>query len=141
MDCGRATTIVDKAICASESLRQADAVLSDFYFATLRNIEGARHQLLIASQRLWLAERDRDCRENVESCVTQSIAARQTAIAVCFADGSQTPAARAAAEVTSCPYYLHREMPGDAGDRAWSEGLSVPGGKARRGRAEGGRLL
>ena len=111
IDCSKATGIVDKAICGSETLRQADAGLSDFYFATLRKLEGARHQLLLDSQRLWLAERDRDCREHVESCVAQSIAARQNAIAVCFADGAEAVGSETAASVPSCPYYLHRECP------------------------------
>jgi hypothetical protein len=70
-------------------------------------LEGARHQLLIDSQRQWLSDRDQDCEDDVESCVAQSIAARQSVIAICFADGA---APKAGAE-TSCPYYLHRECP------------------------------
>ena len=45
LDCTKATRAVDKAICGSESLRKADASLSDLYFAMLLKLEGARHQL------------------------------------------------------------------------------------------------
>jgi uncharacterized protein YecT (DUF1311 family) len=114
IDCAKAATVVEKAICGSEALRKADAVLSDLYFSILGKLEGARHQLLIDSQRAWLSDRDQDCADDTDSCVAESIATRQSVIEVCFADGTQAKAA-GAAEI-SCPYYLHRECPTQQAD-------------------------
>jgi uncharacterized protein YecT (DUF1311 family) len=110
IDCAKAASAVEKAICGSESLRKADATLRDLYFAVLRKLEGARHQLLIDSQRQWLSDRDQECGEDTDSCVAQAIATRQSVIEVCFA-GSSEPEAAGAAAAISCPYYLHRECP------------------------------
>jgi uncharacterized protein YecT (DUF1311 family) len=114
IDCARATTAVEKAICGSEALRKADAALSDLYFAVLGKLEGARHQLLIDSQREWLSDRDQDCADDTDSCVAESIATRQSVIDVCFADGIQAKVA--GSDEISCPYYLHRECPAQQAD-------------------------
>ncbi len=59
-DCAQAGTAIEKAICASPALRDADARLARSYQAVLVQ-DPARAADATRAQRQWLAERDRTC--------------------------------------------------------------------------------
>lgn len=88
MDCGRATTSVEVAICANETLKSEDARLSQQYFAVLEKAKAngalydddSRHNLLIKSQREWLAQREEACggmaRDQIGGCIADFLRSR-----------------------------------------------------------------
>ncbi|HEX7921142.1 MAG TPA: lysozyme inhibitor LprI family protein [Bradyrhizobium sp.] len=58
LDCARASLPVDKLICATPKLKQADAAMSAAYFRLLRETADREfHDALVQSQRRWLAVR------------------------------------------------------------------------------------
>ena len=59
-DCARARSPVERAICASPTLREQDAALAKVY-ATLLTQAASRAADFTREQRQWLAERARDC--------------------------------------------------------------------------------
>ena len=69
MDCAKARTPIELAICANDKLKAEDARLSQRYFAALKEAKAdgflkdgkSQHDALIASQREWLARRDQVC--------------------------------------------------------------------------------
>lgn len=109
-DCGRAVSAQDLAICGSPALLAKDDALSRTYFDTLRLLKGERHDLLLASQREWLKQRDASsCAEPLETCIAQRIDARRRFVAACF-QGEDIPLAQSRADIT-CPYYHHAGCP------------------------------
>jgi uncharacterized protein YecT (DUF1311 family) len=58
LDCAKASQPVEKLLCATAALRQADDEMSAAYFKLLRETGDPEfHALLIRSQRRWLAQR------------------------------------------------------------------------------------
>ncbi|QOZ35504.1 lysozyme inhibitor LprI family protein [Bradyrhizobium sp. CCBAU 53421] len=58
LDCARASLPVDKLICATPKLKQADAAMSAAYFKLLRETTDHEfHDALVLSQRRWIAVR------------------------------------------------------------------------------------
>jgi len=88
MDCAKARTPVEVAICANEKLKADDARLSSRYFAALQAAKAnggtgdgkSRHDALIARQREWLAQREKTCggmaRDRIEACIADSMRER-----------------------------------------------------------------
>ncbi|WP_246799621.1 lysozyme inhibitor LprI family protein [Bradyrhizobium sp. CCBAU 51753] len=67
LDCAKAPARVDKVICASPSLRKADAAMSAAYFKLLRaTTDREFHDALIRSQRRWLEVRSQGARGSQE---------------------------------------------------------------------------
>ena len=66
-DCAKASTEVEKAICASSELSALDDELSEVYAIALRTAPVARD--LRSEQRLWLARRD-NCLKQVPTCMS-----------------------------------------------------------------------
>ncbi|WP_162914179.1 lysozyme inhibitor LprI family protein [Taklimakanibacter lacteus] len=60
-DCGKAQSVVEKAICADPKLKAADDAMGTFY-AALRNVlDGDGRKDLVASQRKWVKSREDNC--------------------------------------------------------------------------------
>ena len=59
-DCRKAATPVERAVCADRDLAEADRQLSSAYDTTAVRAADGRERLA-ASQRAWLARRDREC--------------------------------------------------------------------------------
>lgn len=59
-DCAKASSPVEKALCADRDLAAADRRLAAAFKATVKRA-GANRGSLVAAQREWLARRDRDC--------------------------------------------------------------------------------
>lgn len=72
MDCSRAKTRMEKAICATPDLAQKDRELNEAYRATLQTQTAERKSQLIKHQRAWLKEVDRVC-EGDKDCLTKNI--------------------------------------------------------------------
>lgn len=60
-DCGKATTEVEKTVCASPDLAQADRALADAYKAVLARAPEEAKALLRADQRAWIAHVGKTC--------------------------------------------------------------------------------
>lgn len=60
-DCARAKSVVEKMICANAALRWQNLALSRSYKAARDATAGPAHDDLLASQRDWVRERDRQC--------------------------------------------------------------------------------
>lgn len=60
-DCGRASTIVEKAICAEPALKSLDARMEAAY-AEAKSLSSKPEQKMLArSQKAWIAERETGC--------------------------------------------------------------------------------
>lgn len=72
-DCSRASTPVERAICADVGLSSLDAKMAKLLRQALAARKNERDSLL-SSQRLWLAAREADCRtptEGIAACLTR----------------------------------------------------------------------
>jgi uncharacterized protein YecT (DUF1311 family) len=87
-DCAKASTTVERAICADSGLKAADDRLSNLYFSLLSRSnllveftgdDGSRARLL-DTQRVFVATRERDCSaggpDEIKSCTATKTAAR-----------------------------------------------------------------
>lgn len=70
LDCAKAVTPVERAICADPRLKAVDAELSEQYFSVLARAKmiaeitgngNGRHDSLIKSQRAFISQREKDC--------------------------------------------------------------------------------
>lgn len=75
IDCTQARTQAEKLICKHLELRQQDSGMAKAYATVRAATSGALRTELVASQRQWLACRDRAC-TTVQSCA-RSLVARQ----------------------------------------------------------------
>lgn len=81
IDCAKAKTPVEKAICTNEKLKKDDAHLSKRFFADLKSARESGflkdgkslHEMTLARQREWLAQREKTCGgmqgDKVDACV------------------------------------------------------------------------
>lgn len=89
IDCSKAKTRIDTAICLDDELRQKDSTFSVRYFGALREAKESQfllrdgkslHDSLIATQRSWLSRRDEKCRntapDQLKLCIDDAITAR-----------------------------------------------------------------
>ncbi|MGA8085736.1 MAG: lysozyme inhibitor LprI family protein [Terracidiphilus sp.] len=60
-DCGRASTSLEKAICADDKLGRADIVLERAYRPVLRSMTAKERPLLIRQQRIWRNQVESKC--------------------------------------------------------------------------------
>ena len=82
MDCSKARTAVEKAICASSDLRAKDDEMSALYGEIKAASTEAEQKMLAAAQKKWIAEREDSCGqsegEDLATCVSDSIDERIT---------------------------------------------------------------
>ena len=88
LDCAKAGSPVEQAICAEPSLRAADIRVSERYFSALGRAkmmaeiigQGSVHDRLLTSQRAFIALREKDCAAagpaGIKRCVADETAAR-----------------------------------------------------------------
>ncbi|WP_421998028.1 lysozyme inhibitor LprI family protein [Reyranella sp.] len=89
LDCARAATPVERAICGNAELLAADRAVSASYAALRRKLGGAAREHLAADQARWLANRERACvgePADVEDCLMGRDRDR-AALLVLLADG------------------------------------------------------
>jgi uncharacterized protein YecT (DUF1311 family) len=60
-DCGKAQSVVEKAICADPKLKAADDAMGAAYAALREALTGAGRKSLAASQRKWVKSREDSC--------------------------------------------------------------------------------
>lgn len=78
-DCAKASTVVERAICADPRLAQADREMAAVYGALWGRLSGPARDHLSQDQVRWLADRAKACTggtEDVARCVRQRYAAR-----------------------------------------------------------------
>lgn len=66
LDCTKATTDVEKAICANPRLKMADDRMSEAYAALRKRLRGNDLKMLAASQRKWLKLREENASQILE---------------------------------------------------------------------------
>lgn len=60
-DCGKAQSVVEKAICGDAKLRSADDAMGSVYAALRGKLTGVEREALAASQRKWVKSREDNC--------------------------------------------------------------------------------
>ena len=82
-DCAKATTAVEKAICASAQLKQLDGQLSEAYAAVKSTSTPAEQKMLARSQKRWIAEREYCSGDDtgVDACIAQKTRDRLSLLA------------------------------------------------------------
>jgi len=78
-DCAKASTVVERAICADPKLAQADREMASAYDALWGRLSGPARDHLTQDQLRWLANRAKACAggaEDVARCVRQRYVAR-----------------------------------------------------------------
>jgi uncharacterized protein YecT (DUF1311 family) len=74
-DCAKASTAVEKAICATPDLAEADAALAQAYAALAKTLPPAQQAALRANQRGWLTDRDGGCFDQKDAVLVQCLRA------------------------------------------------------------------
>ena len=79
IDCTRATTKVEQAICADAGLRRADEQFNRNFARLLESLDRQQRRTLIAAQRRWLKQRDTGCAggNDIVACVADAIRQRE----------------------------------------------------------------
>lgn len=78
-DCSKASTAVEKTICARPELAKADRAMARAYGALAAKLTGAAKDHLMKDQAHWIASRDKACTggaEEIARCLGQRYAAR-----------------------------------------------------------------
>ncbi len=78
LDCGKAKTTQDKAICADPAARAADAAMTKAYSALFQRLSEPDRKALLLSQRLWLRDRTNGCPEAPGAKLVQCLAQKST---------------------------------------------------------------
>lgn len=91
LDCDKASSSVEIAICKNDELKKSEAELSALYFRILRTLVGRSHDYLLEEQRSWAANRQHKCENDnrtggVDLCVRLAIRDRKTNLGARFAD-------------------------------------------------------
>ena len=91
IDCTRAATPVERAICADPGLKALDARLAKSFLRQRSARQGAERKTLLQDQRGWLAARDTRCPTAAPDCLRQDFEAR---LAELVPDSQRLPAAQ-----------------------------------------------
>jgi uncharacterized protein YecT (DUF1311 family) len=80
-DCVRATTPIERAICADASLAALDAELGEAYAAARQRVPTPERERLRAEQRAWIRERAARCGDPVDvACLRAALIERRVAL-------------------------------------------------------------
>lgn len=79
-DCGKAKTVVEKAICATPELKALDDDLAAAYADVKAELPPSEQKMLVRSQRRWITRRETcgEAEEGVAACVMRQIKDRLT---------------------------------------------------------------
>ena len=80
IDCAKARTATERAICGDPELQKLDAAVASDFADALAATQGATRQALLAQQRRWLSQRDHGCKGNDVACLRSSYQARFDAL-------------------------------------------------------------
>lgn len=78
-DCSKASTAIEKAICARPELAKADRAMAAAYTALVGRLTGAAKDHLVKDQARWIASRNKACTggaEEIARCLRQRYEAR-----------------------------------------------------------------
>jgi uncharacterized protein YecT (DUF1311 family) len=80
IDCAKAVTATEHAICNDPDLRKLDASVASDFADALAATQGATRQALMAQQRRWLTQRDHGCKGHDTACLRSSYQGRFDAL-------------------------------------------------------------
>jgi uncharacterized protein YecT (DUF1311 family) len=80
IDCAKAATPTERAVCGDPELRKLDASIATDFAEALAATQGATRQALLAQQRRWLSQRDHGCKGDDAACLRSSYEARFDAL-------------------------------------------------------------
>jgi uncharacterized protein YecT (DUF1311 family) len=84
LDCAKAESVIEKAICATPDLKALDDAMARAYDDVRRALKGRERQALLDSQRKWLATRDQ-CEDTTvaatAACLTEKTEERRKLLA------------------------------------------------------------
>jgi uncharacterized protein len=89
-ECGRASSPVERAICADPQLAMADREMAGAYDRLAARLSGPARQALVEDQLRWIADRNRACATDTDGivpCLRSLYGARRDNL-VAFADGA-----------------------------------------------------
>ncbi len=98
-NCTKASTAIEKAICANRSLSQMDSSLGKLYSQRLKGLPKAETNQLKQEQREWLAQRN-NCSTVDVDCLLSSYRQR---IAELTTEGQDSPSVKQVESLTSSP--------------------------------------
>ncbi len=70
-DCQKAATAIERTICTDGTLKQLDSELARNYRAAVRRIVPEGSKALVATQRAWVSDRDRQCASGASECLAE----------------------------------------------------------------------
>ncbi|HEY4358744.1 MAG TPA: lysozyme inhibitor LprI family protein [Acidobacteriaceae bacterium] len=76
LDCARAATPIEKTICREPDLAKSDTELNQLYSTLRPEVSTKARPELLAQQRAWLAERNRECATGEAACLRKQYAVR-----------------------------------------------------------------
>jgi uncharacterized protein YecT (DUF1311 family) len=95
MDCGRAKTPAERAICGNPELASADAAMARAYAALRAGLPPDQQTALLADQRQWVTRRDADCGDKsgdeLSRCLLAATEARRRFLAGESPNGAGSP--------------------------------------------------
>jgi uncharacterized protein len=125
IDCGKARSPIDLAICASPALMAQDRLLAETYGQALAN-DPAHADAIRQAQRQWLSERARSCasapQKAAPDCLSRFYASRLSALS-----GTATAAAAMSADVPQPDASLETDRFATAGEHATLLRVKQPG--------------
>jgi uncharacterized protein YecT (DUF1311 family) len=68
-DCGHASRVVERTICADAELSKADEEMAKYYVKLKESLDAERSQELLSEQRVWLKWRTDKCAQDNSSCL------------------------------------------------------------------------
>lgn len=116
-DCKKASTAVEKAICADEALSGWDDQVNDSYRRLIDNAPSARVPSLRDAQRAWLRQRNQCAPSDLRSCLSDSMKLRARQLQAA-ADEESVALDRAIADIPRDPAAAARNLRGYAGPLA-----------------------
>jgi len=88
-DCRKATTAVEKSVCADPRLQQLDTEVAQNYRKALKQVVAEGEKQLVAAQREWVAERNRTCATGANDCLAAKYHERSDALVALLARTSE----------------------------------------------------
>jgi uncharacterized protein len=70
-DCRAATTTVEQAICADTRLKRLDSELANNYRAAAKQVVPEGAKALLATQKAWISDRNRQCATGSNDCIAE----------------------------------------------------------------------
>lgn len=116
-DCGKASSAIEKAICADQRLGSLDSQVDGSYRRLIDSTPSADIPMLRDEQRGWLKQRNQCAPANLQACLADSMAQRVKRL-LAAAAGAEAALDRTIADIPQDPAAAARTLRGYAGPLA-----------------------